>query len=106
MAKIKRFRGMTAEQLAKATEAYDAPGFVPAPVPVHPKVAAAERRVRGAIRKRGPGRPKVGEGAARVLVSIEGGLLARADKFAESKRMTRSELIALGLRTVMGGSKG
>jgi hypothetical protein len=54
--RIKRLRGMTAEQMAEATKEYDTPGFVPAPIAVHPKVSAAERRVRGAFRRRA--RPK------------------------------------------------
>jgi hypothetical protein len=100
MAKVKRYRGMTARQLAEETREYEAPGFVPTPVPVHPRVAAAERRVRTALRRRA-GRPKVGKGARRVLISIEGGLLSDVDKFAKDHRMSRSEMVASGLRMVM-----
>jgi hypothetical protein len=101
MAKLMRYRGMTAEQLAEATKEYDEPNPYPKPVRVHPKVAAAERRIRGEIRKRGPGRPKVGQGAKRVLISIEGGLLKEADKL-RGQHMSRSDMVALGLRLAMG----
>jgi hypothetical protein len=100
MAKIMRYRGLTPEQLARATQEYDAPNPNPKPVQVHPKVAAAERRIRGELRKRGPGRPKVGQGAKRVLVSIEGGLLKEADK-VRGQKMSRSDMVALGLRLAM-----
>jgi hypothetical protein len=101
MAKLMRYRGMTAEQLAKATREYDAPNPDPKPIQVHAKVAAAERRIRKELRKRGPGRPKVGQGAKRVLVSIEGGLLKAADRL-RGRKMSRSDMIALGLRLAMG----
>ena len=48
-----------------------------------------------------PGRPKVGQGAQRVLVSIERGLLAQADSTAAKMHITRSELVARGLRAVI-----
>jgi hypothetical protein len=101
MAKLIRYRGMNAEQLAQATKEYDAPDPNPKPVRVHPSVVSAESRIRSALRKRGPGRPKVGQGAKRVLVSIEGGLLKEADKL-RGARMSRSDMIALGLRLAMG----
>lgn len=52
-----------------------------------------------AAKKRG--RPKVGEGAKRVLVSIEQGLLAEADATASRLHVSRSELIARGLRAAI-----
>lgn len=51
--------------------------------------------------KRGPGRPKLGKGVDRVLISIEKGLLKQADAFAKSKQMTRSEMVSRGLRLIM-----
>jgi hypothetical protein len=49
------------------------------------------------------GRPKKPPGtkAARVLFTIEPALLKQADQFARSHGLTRAELIATGLRTVM-----
>jgi len=51
--------------------------------------------------KRGPGRPKVGGGARVVSVSIERGLLRRADALAKRRKLTRSELLADALRAAL-----
>jgi hypothetical protein len=51
--------------------------------------------------KRKGGRPRIGRGAARVLVSIERGLLEDADAFARRRCMTRSELFSRGVKAVL-----
>ncbi len=51
--------------------------------------------------KRPRGRPVVGKGAKGVQVTIEGGLLAKADAYAKRNHMKRSELVAAGLRLAM-----
>jgi metal-responsive CopG/Arc/MetJ family transcriptional regulator len=43
---------------------------------------------------RSPGRPKIGQGAKNVLVSLELSLLERADNFAKQHGVGRSQLIA------------
>jgi hypothetical protein len=43
---------MTAQQLAQATKDYDTPNLHPEPIRVHPKIAAAERRIRSKTRTR------------------------------------------------------
>ncbi len=48
------------------------------------------------------GRPKVGKGAKRVMVSVERGLLKKADGYAKAKGLSRSELIGAALRGVLG----
>lgn len=48
------------------------------------------------------GRPKVGKGAKRVMVSVERGLLKKADGYAKGRGLSRSELIAHALQTVLG----
>jgi hypothetical protein len=48
------------------------------------------------------GRPKIGRGAKMVAVTIELGLLRRADAFAKKHGMKRAEMVARGLRSVMG----
>lgn len=47
------------------------------------------------------GRPRVGLGAQRVPVSIERGLLHRADAFAKRKGVSRSQLVARGLELAL-----
>jgi hypothetical protein len=51
--------------------------------------------------KRGRGRPRVGRGSAKVLVTLERGLLEEADDFARKNRISRSALVAKGLRAVL-----
>jgi hypothetical protein len=48
------------------------------------------------------GRPIVGKGAKVVPISIERGLLKAADAFAKRHGLKRSQLVAQGLRLVMG----
>lgn len=101
--KVKRYRAMSREELAEATRAFEDPAYVP-PGKMSPKLVAAEKRVRAAIRKerRGRGRPVVGKGAERVTTSIERGLLKEADAYAEAQGISRAEMIARGLRLVLG----
>lgn len=100
MSKIKRYLGMTAEQLAETTREYDYPGTGPKFLKPPPALAAAERRVR-----RGRGRPVVGKGSQRVTITVERALFIAANKFAKARNMSRSELIALGLRLAMRDTK-
>jgi hypothetical protein len=51
--------------------------------------------------KKKPGRPKHGEGARVISLSVENGLLKRADKLAKELGITRARLFARGLRAVL-----
>lgn len=51
--------------------------------------------------KRRRGRPRKAETAARVLITVERGLLNEADALARSQGVSRSQLIAQGLRTLI-----
>lgn len=93
--KTKRFRGMTAEQMAQATSEYDKEDVQPRFGRPPAKLREAERLVRR-------GRPVIGKGAQRVTITVERALLDEANRYARSRKLTRSELIALGLRMVMG----
>ena len=61
----------------------------------------AAQRARWARVKRGVGRPKIGQGAKVIALSIERGLLAEADRFAAAQKLTRAQLVAQALRTVI-----
>jgi hypothetical protein len=63
---------------------------------------AAERKQWREI-KRKMGRPTIGEGAKVVAVTIEGGLLRRADRYAKKHAMKRAEMVAKGLELLMAG---
>src|SRR5437764_12428846 len=52
--------------------------------------------------KRRVGRPKIGQGAKTIAVTVERGLLERADSYAKKQGLTRAGLIAAGLNMVMG----
>jgi hypothetical protein len=47
------------------------------------------------------GRPRVGRGATRVLISVERGLLEDADAYARRAKMSRSELFSRGIRAMI-----
>jgi hypothetical protein len=47
------------------------------------------------------GRPKVGRGAARVSVSIEGGMLKALDAYARQHGLSRSEVLVRGASQLM-----
>jgi len=54
------------------------------------------------IQRRSVGRPKVGQGAKVVAVTLEKGLLKRVDDYAKQHEMKRAEMITRGLLLVMG----
>ena len=58
--------------------------------------------------RRGPGRPRkaIGEKAARVLVTLAPDLLAAADGYARREGISRAELIARGLVTILAKERG
>jgi hypothetical protein len=62
--------------------------------------AAREREMRKAAKAR-MGRPVIGAGAKQVAVTLERGLLARADAYARQRGLKRSEMIARGLTLLM-----
>jgi hypothetical protein len=64
--------------------------------------AVAQAKWERALAKRG--RPRRGSGAAVISVSVERQLLARADLTAKSLGISRSELIARGLRAALAAT--
>jgi len=100
----KPFSRMNADELAAATAEFDrpAPGALQirrAPGREKARLARAMARPNGA--GGAIGRPIVGEGAERINITVERGLLKDADNFADAHGMTRSQLIAEGLRLAM-----
>jgi hypothetical protein len=94
-----RFMEMTDEQRDAEVEQFDKE------IPGLPGKALtkSERALLRRAKRKG-GRPRVGQGARRVLITVEQGLLKKADTYAKNKGMTRSELIARGLRSVIGSA--
>lgn len=95
MIKHKRYPETTTAELREATKEYDrewtGPGLPGKPLTA--RDCALHRKARG--------RPMVGKGAKIVPVSIERGLLSRADAFAQRHKLKRSEMVAEGLKLVM-----
>jgi hypothetical protein len=62
-------------------------------------ISTKERREHEQARRRG--RPKKGEGAEPVTLTMERGLLRRADAFAAQSGLTRSQLVATALANLL-----
>ena len=101
MSKRKSQAGHLADAKLERTSApFDRPNYSPrfgkAP-------AREQRRHDTALRraKRRRGRPPLGSPAQRIQVTVERRLLAEADGLARRERISRSELIARGLRLAL-----
>ncbi len=101
MKKQKPYDQMTTAELARATNEFDRP-FVAfrRSTPLTAEMRRAHRRAA----KRARGRPRVGQGAAKLYISMERDLLKRADSFARKHRISRSQLIANGVRALIGSA--
>ena len=51
-----------------------------------------------------PGRPRVGLGAARINISIERGLLRKADAFARRHKLSRAAVVAKSLDALLASA--
>jgi hypothetical protein len=56
--------------------------------------------------KRKMGRPRIGQGAKMVAVSIEIGLLKEVDRYVKTHSIKRAEMIAQGLRLILDRKAG
>ena len=93
----KSYDQMNAEELANATAKYDRP-WKGRGLPGKPLTAADRVKHRRAGLG---GRPRIGQGAKIVPVSIERGLLKAVNDFAKRHNLKRSQMVAQGLRLVM-----
>lgn len=93
--KSKAYWELNTAELRKATQEFDREGVAES---FGKPTVAAKKVLRRAAKR---GRPQVGRGAEKVRVSVERGLLAEADRMAEALHVSRSELIARGLRAVL-----
>jgi hypothetical protein len=91
---------MTAAELAEATREFDH-GTGPAARSPTAREAAKQRLAMRTASKRQRGRPRLGEGAARVLFTIDPNLLIRLDVFARKHGVKRSQLIAQSVEAYM-----
>lgn len=63
-------------------------------------LTSTQRKVWAKARKR-MGRPRIGKGARVISLSVEKGLLQRADAYAKRLGLTRAQLVARGLEAVI-----
>src|SRR5437870_382245 len=94
---VEAFLSLTDNEKVAAVREFDTPsendyGFGP----LSPKSRKLWQKA-----KRRRGRPRIGAGAAKVLVSVERGLLRRADALAKREGISRSQLFARGLAFLM-----
>ncbi len=95
MKRKKRYSEMNLVELAEAMKRFDEDFVFEKGKPL----TAADRKRHAVAWKRG--RPRIGLGAEKVRVTIEKGLLREADLFARASGMSRSELVARGLRAIL-----
>jgi hypothetical protein len=90
------FSRMTTAELKAATAEFDREMVRDSFLSLSPKARANWRMAR----KR-PGRPRQGEGAKMISVTVEKSLLAQSDALAKNLGVTRAGLIARGLKAVL-----
>jgi hypothetical protein len=95
VAKKKNVSEMNTRELAEATREFDEEFAYEKGRPLNDR----QKELHAKARQRG--RPRVGMGARKIQVSIERRLLDRSDAFARKHRMSRSEMIARGLKAVL-----
>ena len=98
--KASKARPSISAELEIASSEFDRPDYSP----TFRKAPPGEKRRHDLIlrrAKRRVGRPMIGGGAERIQVTVERKLLAEADELARRKHVSRSALIAQGLRLAL-----
>lgn len=103
----KSYSKMTAAELARATKTFDQGVPFDQTRPLNAEESAWWKRAKvgGNVKGTRRGRPKLGRGSKAIAVTVEKGLLERADAYAQREGLTRAQLIARGLEAVIGGSR-
>jgi hypothetical protein len=94
-----RYGKMTAEEWDREVEKFDQEFIADRAEPLDDELKARLRQAQ--LRAKRRGRPPVGKGAKRVLVTIERDLLSESDAYAKSHGLTRAAVIAKGLRKLL-----
>ncbi len=89
-----RFMALTPAQREGETVRFDAEQVqVPGKA-----LSTAQKAQHARARNRGRGRPRVGRGSKTIALTIELGLLKRADAYAKREGLKRAQLVAQALR--------
>jgi len=99
----KSYSKMNAVELAEATQEFDRPDYQPHFAKAPRKLKTTHNRILKSIRVK-RGRPVVGKGAQRIQVTMERGLLTRADAYARRHGMTRAQLLARAVNDMLSGA--
>ncbi|HZN64735.1 MAG TPA: hypothetical protein VFB66_05500 [Tepidisphaeraceae bacterium] len=91
--KHKPYDRMNAEELAEATKEYDREQVGLRGKPLTKR----DREIHRIARRKQMGRPKIGKGTQAVSITIELGLLKKADAIAKRRKVNRSQLITQAL---------
>jgi hypothetical protein len=95
---VRDFQALSREEKDKVWRYYDREKIpMSESRPLNTNERAQFERVRRRV-----GRPKVGQGAKVVAVTMEKGFLSRVDAYAKKHALKRAEMITRGLRLVMG----
>ena len=95
-----RYGRMSARELDREAAVFDQEFAADRGRPLTPSQRVREQKARRR------GRPRIGKGARRVLVTIERDLLRFTDEYARRHGLTRAALIARGLQSVIGKKAG
>lgn len=87
-------------ELAKMAAGFDRPVDPAEMKPLTPAQRRQEQRARAKV-----GRPRVGDGAEKLRISMERGLLRKVDAYAKKSGLSRSRLIAESLARMLRGNK-
>lgn len=90
------FARMTSDELRAATTEFDREMVAEEFGPLSGRAKSRWREAR-----RRPGRPRQGQGAKVISVTVERNLLARSDALAKNMGVTRAGMIARGLKAVL-----
>jgi hypothetical protein len=96
---VARYASLTLRELREATKEFDREMVVKESRPL-----SATERAAWAKARRKPGRPRKGAGVKVISVSVERGLLSRADLLAGALGVSRASLIERGLQAVLSAS--
>jgi len=94
---VAQYAALPPSELLEMTREFDREMVVTKSRPLTPPEREAWEKAR-----RKPGRPRKGAGVKVISVSVERGLLSRADSLAKTLGVSRASLIERGLKAVLG----
>jgi hypothetical protein len=98
---IEAFLALTDEEKQRQVREFDKEFVAGQFRPLTPE----QRKMWDVAKKKSRGRPKVGNGAQVISLSVEKALLKRADARAKAAHMSRSQLVAMALEALLGKKK-